>query len=160
MKQHVLSLNFSSFDAPTELSTTDQQLLDEAKAALAKAYVPYSQFKVGVAARLANGEIVSGANCENASYPMCICAEPATLAAAASQYPGISVVEMAITVESHAKVVDTPATPCGACRQMLVEHEGRFKQSIRLILRGQIGKIYVFDKAADLLPFHFDAEFL
>ena len=160
MKKHSLSLNFTAYDSPEELLDRDLELLEEAKAALGKAYAPYSNFQVGAAARLANGVIVSGANCENASYPLCICAEPATLAAAASQHPGVAVVAMAITVASANQPVDQPATPCGACRQMLVEHEQRFRQSIRLILRGQTGPVYVFDRVADILPLHFDADFL
>lgn len=160
MKKRTLSLNFTAYDQLEELPFTDAELLAEAKIALTKAYAPYSNFQVGAAARLANGAVVSGANCENASYPMCICAEPATLAAAASQHPGVAVVEMAITVASASKKVDHPATPCGACRQMLVEHEQRFKAGIRLILRGETGPIFVFDRVADILPFHFDADYL
>ncbi|MEM7574991.1 MAG: cytidine deaminase, partial [Bacteroidota bacterium] len=125
MKKRTLSLNFTAYDKLEELPPADVQLLAEAKVALTKAYAPYSNFQVGAAARLANGAIVNGANCENASYPLCICAEPATLAAAASQYPGVAVVELAITVASANQTVDQPATPCGACRQMLVEHEQR-----------------------------------
>ncbi|MEM9259221.1 MAG: cytidine deaminase [Bacteroidota bacterium] len=112
------------------------------------------------AARLADGTVVTGWNTENAAYPMCVCAEPATLAAAASQRPGMPVVAMAITVKSGGQPLDQPASPCGSCRQQLHEHETRFGQKIRLILRGETGPIFVFASAGDLLPFGFSGDLL
>lgn len=160
MKNQTISLNYTIYDSADELTDDLRKLLTEAKLALSKAYAPYSGFQVGAAAQLVNGAIVSGANCENASYPLCICAEPATLAAAASAHPGVAVKTLAITVQNLTRPVADPAPPCGACRQMLVEHEDRFQQPIQLVLQGQSDQVYVFERISDLLPLHFSGTFL
>ena len=158
MPTHTIS--YESHPAPEDLRAEDRELLEAATEALQHSYSPYSNFKVGAAARLATGEIVRGWNTENAAYPMCICAEPSTLAAAASRQPGVPIVAMAITVRSAGQVVDRPGTPCGSCRQQLLEHEARFGGRVRLILRGQTGPVFVFSTAADLLPFGFAGNLL
>ena len=158
MPKHTIS--YESHESPEELSTPDQELLNAANQALKHSYAPYSKFNVAAAARLKNGTIVTGWNTENAAYPMCICAEPATLAAAASQHPGVPVVAMAVTVRSANQTVDQPASPCGSCRQQLLEHETRFSTPVRLLLRGQTGPVYCFQSAADLLPFGFAGNLL
>lgn len=153
MPTHTIS--YQSLNSPEDLCEEDQVLLKTAVQSLTNAYAPYSNFKVAAAARLEDGTVVAGWNTENAAYPMCICAEPATLAAAASQRPGMAVVAMAITVKSAGQILDQPASPCGSCRQQLHEHETRFGQPIKLILQGEEGPVYVFDRAGDLLPFGF-----
>jgi cytidine deaminase len=158
MPTHTISYN--SFATPEDLASEDQQLLATAKSALPNAYAPYSNFRVAAAARLEDGTVVAGWNTENAAYPMCLCAEPATLAAAASQKPGMAVVAMAITVKSLNQVLDQPASPCGSCRQQLTEHEGRFGKPMKLILRGEEGPVFVFDSVGDILPFGFSGKLL
>jgi cytidine deaminase len=158
MPTHIIS--YDSFSSPAELDKSDQELLAIAQSALPNSYSPYSKFKVAAAARLEDGTIVTGWNTENASFPMCICAEPATLAAAASQRPGMPVVAMAITVKSGSVVVDQPASPCGSCRQQLLEHETRFKSKMKLVLHGETGPVHVFESAGDLLPFGFSGELI
>lgn len=154
------SISYTALNQPEELGTQDQVLLAAATAALEHSYSPYSKFRVAAAARLEDGTVVTGWNTENAAYPMCVCAEPATLAAAASQRPGMAVVAMAITVKSGSTTVDQPASPCGSCRQQLAEHEGRFNRKMKLILRGATGPVHVFDSAGDLLPFGFSGKLL
>jgi len=158
MPTHTIS--YESFSTPEELSPEDQELLATAGNALPNAYAPYSNFQVAAAARLEDGTVVAGWNTENAAYPMCLCAEPSALAAAASQRPGMAVVAMAITVKSANQVLDQPASPCGSCRQQLAEHEGRFGKSMKLILRGEAGPVFVFASAGDILPFGFSGELL
>ena len=99
MKQKQISISYQVFHSTDELSIEDAQLLEAAKAALQLSYSPYSEFRVGAAVLLENGAIVSGANQENAAYPMCLCAEQVALAAVASQHPGVTVKKMAITVK-------------------------------------------------------------
>ncbi|MTB49424.1 cytidine deaminase [Lewinella sp. W8] len=154
------TIQYEEYASPEAMSAADQQLLAAATASLAHSYSPYSNFKVAAAARLEDGTVVTGWNTENAAYPMCICAEPATLAAAASQRPGMPVVAMAITVKSPSMELREPASPCGSCRQQLREHETRFRTPMRLILRGESGPVYVFSSAGDLLPFGFSGELL
>ncbi|MBC6993622.1 cytidine deaminase [Neolewinella lacunae] len=153
-------IHYAVFSSAADLPAPDQELLAAATAALGHSYSPYSNFKVAAAARLEDGTVVTGWNTENASYPMCLCAEPATLAAAASLRPGMAVVSMAITVKSAQQVVGSPASPCGACRQQLLEHETRFGKPMQLILRGETGPVYVFASAGELLPFGFSGAML
>ncbi|MBB4079738.1 cytidine deaminase [Lewinella aquimaris] len=155
-----VTIDFSSFSEITDLPPADRELLAAATTGLAHSYAPYSNFRVAAAARLQDGTIVMGANIENAAYPMCICAEPNALAAAASVKPGMPVVSMAVTVKAPGRVLSAPASPCGSCRQILSEHESRFGHDLRLILRAETGPIYVFDRASDLLPFGFSGELL
>ncbi|OAV42879.1 cytidine deaminase [Lewinella sp. 4G2] len=155
-----LTIEYQSYPSPSELPVADQELLEAATAALPNSYSPYSKFRVGAAACLQDGTIATGWNTENAAYPMCLCAEPAALAAAANLRPGMPVVAMAITVKSNGQVVDSPASPCGSCRQQLSEHEARFGHQMRLILRGENGPVYELRSASDLLPFGFSADLL
>lgn len=92
-------------------------LLEHAHRAAEHAYAPYSGFRVGSALLLANGEIVTGANVENVSYGLTICAERSALVRAVAQFgPQIKIVAVAV-----ANLNDSPSPPCGACRQMLAE---------------------------------------
>ena len=154
------TITYASYPSPEALCSADRELLAAAHGALGYSYSPYSDFKVAAAALLEDGTIVTGWNTENAAYPMCLCAEPATLAAAASQRPGMPVVAMAITVKSSNQVLDQPASPCGSCRQQLHEHESRFGKKMKLILRGEAGPVFVFESAGDILPFGFSGKLL
>lgn len=155
-----LEINWQSYVGAEELSADQQELLTAANQALDKAYAPYSHFHVGAAVRLDNGEILSGANFENAAYPMCLCAERSALAAAVSTYPKSVVKTMAIRVRNPHKPIVQPAAPCGACRQVLVEAEGRQKADIQILLQGEEGPVYQLATAKILLPFYFDDSFL
>ncbi len=160
MHQRQLTISFQEYTTPEDLQVEDRDLLTTAATALPHSYAPYSNFKVAAAARLADGSVVTGTNIENAAYPMCICAEPNTLAAAASLRPGMPVVALAITVQAPGRVLSVPASPCGSCRQILSEHESRFGHQLRLILRAETGPVYVFESASQLLPFGFSGELL
>lgn len=157
MKEHTFRTAYKVYDSEAELPAAEQELLDHARRALEHSYSPYSHFKVGVAVRMANGAIFGGSNYENAAYPLCICAEQSVLASAASRFPGIAVVALAVVVKSRQKVVDKPSAPCGGCRQVICETEQRNKQSIQLILKGETGPVYVIGKGSDLLPLAFGA---
>lgn len=151
---------YTAHPSPEDLEVSDRELLKAAQSALPNSYSPYSNFRVAAAARLEDGTVVTGWNTENAAYPMCLCAEPAALAAAASQRPGMPVVAMAITVKSPSQVLGQPASPCGSCRQQLAEHENRFGTKMKLVLRGEDGPVFIFDSAGDLLPFGFSGKLL
>ena len=142
-----------------ELSEADRTLVDEAKQATSRSYAPYSHFSVGAAVRLANGEVVSGTNQENAAYPSGICAERTTLFYANSRYPDQAVKALAIAAHNGTDFVDTPIPPCGACRQVILETEQRFGQPIHILLFGK-EVIYVMDGIGNLLPLSFGTEFL
>ena len=157
-RSHVI--HFHEYATPKDLPDADRLLLRAATEHLPVAYAPYSRFQVSAAVRLENGEIVLGANFENAAYPMCLCAERTALASCFSQYPLLKVSAMAITVKSPVVEVDRPASPCGACRQVMAETETRQGRGFRVLLRGSSGPIWAFARGSDLLPFGFGGELL
>jgi len=98
-------------------SMTDEQLLDRAREAAAKAYAPYSRFQVGCAVESVDGEVVTGANMENACYRLGLCAEQSALAAAQHSFGLHKVARIAVVGGSGVLV----CTPCGGCRQAILE---------------------------------------
>ena len=142
-----------------EASVSTKKLVDEAKKAIQTSYSPYSGFKVGAAVLLSNGEIVKGSNQENAAYPSGLCAERVTLFAANSGYPDMSVDAIAIAAFHDGGFTNAPCTPCGGCRQVMLEVENRYKNPIRVIMYGN-DKIYEVESVKDLLPLSFGQEAL
>jgi cytidine deaminase len=160
MQKKSLTIHFEEFDSMDELPEADRRLLQAAKASLEKAYAPYSGFQVAAAVRLENGAILTGANQENAAYPMCLCAERVALAAALAAHPQSPVQSIAVTVRYPRKKVAMPATPCGACRQVIAETEDRFGQAMSVLLQGESGAILKFKAGRDLLPLGFSGSTL
>jgi len=155
MKKEQYSFEYEVFASIEELSETDAWLLKEAREVTDAAYAPYSNFNVGAVAKLANGEIVAGTNQENASYPVGLCAERVLLASASTLYPNVAIDTIAISYNNTHGESKHPISPCGMCRQSLVEFEDRTKQPIRLILSGLEGKVFVIRRAGSLLPLSF-----
>jgi cytidine deaminase len=149
------SFSLDVYDTVDELDEQDALLLSKAKEATSNAYAPYSKFHVGAVARMANGELISGTNQENASYPIGICAERVLLSAASSVYPNMPIDTIAVSYNNLQGESDHPVAPCGICRQSLYEYEERMNQPIRLILAGKKGKIYIIKQAGQLLPLAF-----
>src|SRR5450631_892536 len=127
MNKTEYKFSFDVFDSIGELPEIDALLLSEARKATQYAYAPYSRFRVGAAAKLANGKTVIGTNQENASYPAGICAERVLLSSVSSQYPGIAIEAIAVTYQNENGHSDRPISPCGICRQSLQEYEHRLK---------------------------------
>lgn len=155
MKNKKFEFEYEVYNDIIQLNNQDAELLIKARAATKQAYAPYSNFFVGAVAKLNNGELVSGTNQENASYPVGICAERVLLGNAATLYPDISIDTMAISYDSKTVKSDHPISPCGMCRQSLLEYETRTDKPIRLILAGQEGKIIIVKTVSFLLPFAF-----
>lgn len=149
------SFTYEVLENSSLLQQDDAALLEAARAATGIAYAPYSKFNVGAAALLANGAVIRGANQENASYPVGICAERVLLGTAATLYPDVPVVAMAISFNTVAEKSNHPISPCGMCRQSLLEYETRFQHPIRLIMGGMEGKVQLVESAKQLLPFAF-----
>ncbi len=140
-----------------ELDAADRELIDAAREATHRSYAPYSHFSVGAAARLADNTVVCGSNQENAAYPSGLCAERTTLFYANSRYPDQAVTPLAIAARNEqGEFLDDPIPPCGACRQVMLETEVRYRQPMRILLYGRKG-IYEVKKVGDLLPLSFDA---
>lgn len=155
MKEEKFEFQYKVFTDISELSEKDAWLLTEARNATKEAYAPYSNFQVGAVAMLADGGIVAGTNQENASYPVGICAERVLLGSVATMHPNIPIESIAISYYSDNVKSDHPISPCGMCRQALLEYETRLNKPIRLILSGQEGKVYIIKTASLLLPFAF-----
>lgn len=147
-----ISFDYDIYASVDQLSKEDALLLNEAKKATKIAYAPYSHFHVGAFARLTNGKTMAGSNQENAIYPVGICAERVLLSAASSVYPNVAVETIAVSYYNEKGSNNSPISPCGVCRQSLVETETRFKHPIRLILGGMDGKVYIIPNATSLLP--------
>ena len=138
-----------------ELTIEYQTLVNKAKDQVAKAYAPYSGFHVGAALMLANGEVFAGSNQENAAYPSGLCAERVAMFYANAQYPNVPVKAIAIAAYTAEQFLSSPITPCGACRQVLLESEMRFDNDIEVILYGT-DEIYILKNIRQLMPLCFE----
>lgn len=144
--EHKLYKNIS--ELPAEIS----QLLEKAEEQLSYSYAPYSQFHVGAAALLDNGDIIAGCNQENASYPLCMCAERVALYNIGAQYQDFKIIALAITAHNPNKQLKDPCMPCGACRQVISEFEQRQGCDIPLYLSSKDQYIIGLTSNKLLLP--------
>lgn len=160
MKKIPLNTDITVFDSFDELSKETQTLLDCAEKAKEKAYAPYSNFKVGAALLLENGLMVAGNNQENAAYPSGMCAERVAIWRAASEFPNVAILKLAVIASATTHLTKKPVAPCGACRQTLSEYEINQQKPIEVYLKGTVGKIIKVDAVMDLLPIAFDKSFL
>ncbi|MEI8059500.1 MAG: cytidine deaminase [Ferruginibacter sp.] len=150
-----IEFEFEVYSSIEELNAADAALLLKARATTSLAYAPYSNFNVGAAALLTDGNIVIGSNQENASYPVGICAERVLLSTAANLFPKTAIDTMAISYNSKNGKNAVPISPCGMCRQSLIEYENIVNHPIRIILSGMSGEIYIIARASMLLPLGF-----
>lgn len=143
-----------------DLSSAKKSLLKKADQATKLSHSPYSEFAVGVAIQLDNGEIVLGANQENASYPLSICAERVALHNAAINFPKQKIKILAI--KFHSKKVKNAGvlSPCGGCRQVILEYERKQKQPIEIIMTSSKDEILIAKSITELLPNAFSSESL
>ena len=153
MTQHTHTIKYTIYRRPLD-TPDDEQLCVAAEQATRLAYAPYSNFKVGAAARLSDGQIVSAANLENAAYPQCLCAEASLLGTVHTQHPGLAICKIAIATSSQ-NLRKEVAAPCGSCRQQLSEAKARQATPITLMLVDQQEGVHVFEDVGDLLPFGF-----
>lgn len=160
MKEHTIQFKVQEYNSKDELSGLFQNLLKHAAEAAHKAYAPYSNFYVGAAILLENGEIITGSNQENAAYPSGLCAERVALFYANAHLPESKVKAIAITAFINNETpVHEPVPPCGSCRQVILESQLRQNEPVTVILEGK-NKIQVIEDASLLLPLHFDKEML
>jgi cytidine deaminase len=132
------------------LSTAEIATLQTAATqAAGNAYAPYSKFRVGAALQLANGAVVTGANVENVSYGLTICAERSAIVTAVAQFgPAVRVTAACVTNLNGAA-----SPPCGACRQVLAEF---MDGDAMVIFPGEQGQ--EVRRLSELLPFGFKLE--
>jgi cytidine deaminase len=146
---------FTFYDHLEDLDAESKYLVHKAKEAAGLSYAPYSRFHVGAALILEDGTVVAGANQENASYPLCLCAERVALGTAATQHPKKKIAKLAVVAfkKNHKEI--SPATCCGACRQVMLEAEVRQAKPFEVIMLGNDGRWIRGASAASLIPFAF-----
>ena len=155
MKEVKIESTLYVFDSIEEVSEDVKILMGKAIKARKKAYAPYSKFSVGAALLLENGEVVTGSNQENASYPSGLCAERTAIYYAGAQYPDVKILKMAITATSQNQKTTSPIPPCGACRQAISEYEVKQDTPIEIYFMGETGKVVKSNSLANLMPFAF-----
>ena len=141
-----------SYEECTEI---EKNLIDAAKQATSNAYAPYSHFQVGAAILLENGKIITGNNQENAAYPSGLCAERTAIFYANAQYPDQKVEAIAVAAFYKEKFTDDVISPCGSCRQVLLEVESRYNSPVRILLYNKDNEVYVAESMRSLMPLSF-----
>lgn len=150
-----LALEYEDFADYSELPELEQNLVEKAFSISNDAYAPYSNFKVGAAVLLGNGEVVLGSNQENIAYPSGLCAERVALFYTGANYPNETIKLLVIVAKGDLLPFDKILSPCGSCRQVLVESESRQTEPFQVILVSQNRRTIRFSSAKDLLPFAF-----
>jgi cytidine deaminase len=156
MAEKHLNITYQEFSSVDEMTPGDQALVAAALEAQKGSYSPYSDFQVGAALLLANGVVVKGANQENIAYPSGLCAERSAMFWAGANYPDVPMETLAIAGSDHGVLCESPASPCGACRQVMAEYQKKYQHPIKIILVGS-KRIRKFSCVEDLLPFIFDS---
>ena len=154
-----INITIHEYNNISQLTAEEQTLIRAALDAAEHSYSPYSGFSVGAAVLLENKKIITGNNQENAAYPDGLCAERVALFYANSSFPDVPVSCLAVAAKTVSGITDEPVTPCGSCRQALIEAENRFSKPLRIIMMGK-NKIQSVDSIRDLLPLSFDSSYL
>jgi len=156
MTEKEFKIGFIEYSSLDELNAEDRELASEAIAAMGNAYAPYSHFHVGAAVRMSNGQIVRGSNQENAAFPSGLCAERTAMFAASAKYPDKDMRSIALAGGVHGRLTRQPATPCGACRQVMAQYQTKAGKPVSVIMIGA-ARIWKFEKVDDILPLIFDS---
>lgn len=138
-----------------ELNDSERHLVQLAREATNRSYAPYSNFRVGAAILLDNGEIVEGSNQENVAYPSGTCAERSACYYAGARYPEARFEAIAIAAHgTDGEFTATPTPPCGACRQALLEYEMLAGHDVTVYLAGR-DNVYRISSIKALMPLAF-----
>ncbi|MBQ8855050.1 MAG: cytidine deaminase [Bacteroidales bacterium] len=156
MTNKEIKIAYREYESLEQLEAEDRKLADAAIDAMKNAYAPYSGFSVGAAVMFEDGEIVKGSNQENAAYPSGLCAERTALFYASASRPDKAMAALAIAAGQNGEICGTPATPCGACRQVMAQYQVKSGRPMKILLVGA-DRIWEFDKVDDLLPLIFDS---
>ena len=148
--EKTLAITYHHFDSLESLPKADWELIEAARKATEKAFAPYSEFRVGAAALLRSGEVVSAANCESEVYPSGMCAERVLLYNLQINHADDPIVAFAIA----SVPAERECYPCGSCRQTLLDTQKRQQSPIRIIM-SSAESATVVDSAEELLPFSF-----
>ncbi len=150
-----VQISYYEVEDVSALDKQEQELVTLSRQMCDQAYAPYSAFYVGAAVLLENGEVIKGSNQENGAYPSGLCAERVAAFAASALFPGMPMKVMAVSARSNRMKIDKPVSPCGACRQVLLEYELAQETPMKVLLTTEAGSILVIEKVRDLLPLAF-----
>jgi cytidine deaminase len=150
-----LHFSYETLKSIFELNESDRIIAEQAIEAMGNAYAPYSKFNVGAALKLKTGEIIQGNNQENMAFPSGLCAERVALFYAGAKYPGVEIETLCFVAKGDLVPKSQILSPCGSCRQVMLESENRQKNPIRVILINQDGTVLIVNSAKDFLPFGF-----
>lgn len=156
MKKIQIDTHFFIFDSIEELEDDVRQLMVQAVLARENAYAPYSQFKVGAAVLLDNGNVVLGSNQENAAFPSGLCAERTAIFSVGTNFPNQKIKALCISGSSIIKDTLEPISPCGACRQSLLQYENKQDEPFSVYFMGKTGRIVMSSSVRNLLPYSFE----
>ena len=156
MTNKEIKISYMEYDSIEQMNPEDRELAQAAINATKHSYAPYSKFNVGAAVMLEDGEIITGSNQENAAYPSGLCAERTAMFYASANRPDKAMTKIAVAAGQDGKLSDSPATPCGACRQVMAQYQTKGGRNMEIILVGG-KKIWKFEKVDDILPFIFDS---
>jgi cytidine deaminase len=156
MTPQEIKIRYQEFASMDELNAEDRELAQAAIEGMKGSYAPYSHFNVGAAVRMSNGQIVRGANQENAAFPSGLCAERTAMFAAGSKYPDKDMLSLALAGGIYGRLTEEPATPCGACRQVMAQYQAKSGKPMSVIMVGA-RRVWKFEKVDDILPLIFDS---
>ena len=156
MSEKEINISFVEYKTLDEMTEADRELAQAAMDAMGHAYAPYSHFHVGAAVRMSNGEIVRGSNQENAAFPSGLCAERTAMFAASSKFPDKDIRSIALAGGVFGRLAEQPATPCGACRQVMAQYQTKASKPMSIIMVGA-KRIWKFNRVDDILPLIFDS---
>ena len=156
MTERQIQISYQEYKSIDELNPEDRELAAEAIKAMQGAYAPYSHFHVGAAVRMSNGQIVRGANQENAAFPSGLCAERTAMFAAGARYPDKDMQSIALAGGVMGRLGSQPATPCGACRQVMAQYQAKSGKPMSVIMISA-DKVWKFEKVDDILPLIFNS---
>ncbi|MBP5336476.1 MAG: cytidine deaminase [Bacteroidales bacterium] len=156
MTNREINITYEEYKSIDELNAEDRELAAEAIKAMEGAYAPYSHFHVGAAVRMSNGQIVRGANQENAAFPSGLCAERTAMFAAGARYPDKDMLSLALAGGVMGRLASQPATPCGACRQVMAQYQAKSGKPMSVIMISA-DKVWKFEKVDDILPLIFNS---
>lgn len=156
-KHQIPYLQFQDFNT---LPVQEKTLAAAAQDATQLSYAPYSHFKVGAALLLEDGTIIKGGNQENASFSLTICAERTALSTYSATNATQKITTIAIAYQAANKKPEAILSPCGACRQHILEYQMRQAQPIAIIMTAPDGSGIRVASVTDLLPFAFTGDTL
>ena len=153
MEKRSITINYQSYDSIEELSQIERDCVVKSEAIVDGAHAPYSEFKVSSVVLFEDGTLHVGTNQENAAYPSGLCAERVAVFGAKANFPNKHIQSVFIYTKKHN---DKPFSPCGACRQSILEYEQQQSSPISVYMKSGNSSIYRFDSIKDLMPLSFD----